>query len=91
MVGKGAGWLGERTQTVVVSAPASEGAASQPVVAAKPIVGNGFQPAQIYRSRSSGVVTIYSFFGDPHSATASAGQGSGFVVSKGGSSSRAPT
>ncbi len=84
VVGKGAGWLGERTQTVVVSAPASEGAASQPVVAAKPIVGNGFQPAQIYRSRSSGVVTIYSFFGDPHSATASAGQGSGFVVSKGG-------
>ena len=36
-----------------------------PVVAAKPIVGNGFQPAQIYRSRSAGVVTIVSYFDDP--------------------------
>jgi S1-C subfamily serine protease len=49
---------------------------------AKPALGNGFDPAEIYRRRSQGVVTIYSFF----SATASenadhAAQGSGFVVS----------
>jgi S1-C subfamily serine protease len=54
------------------------------VVAAKPLVGNGFQPAQIYRRRSNGVVTIFAFFDDPDSGGASAGQGSGFVVAKNG-------
>jgi S1-C subfamily serine protease len=83
VVGKAGGWLGGGTQTVVVPEQAPERAAA-PVVVAKPLAGNGFQPAQIYRTRSPGVVTIYAFFGDPHSATGSAGQGSGFVVSKTG-------
>jgi 2-alkenal reductase len=77
-----AGWLhaGE-TKTVVVRAPApTAGAAAAPVVAAKPLVGNGFQPAQIYRARSAGVVTVVAYFDD----AGQAGQGSGFVVSKRG-------
>jgi S1-C subfamily serine protease len=51
---------------------------------AKPLLGNGFQPAQIYRRRAAGVVTIISYFDSPSAPDASAGQGSGFVVSAGG-------
>jgi 2-alkenal reductase len=80
-VTKAAGWLHSGgTKTVVVREPAPGGEAA-PVVAATPLVGNGFQPAQIYRRRASGVVTIISFFSSPEG---SAGQGSGFVVSKRG-------
>jgi 2-alkenal reductase len=48
---------------------------------ARPLLGNGFEPARIYAARSSGVVTVYAFFddGDDHAA-----QGSGFVVSERG-------
>ncbi len=63
----------------VVLTTESDGEAAAPA-AAKPLLGNGFDPAGIYRRRSQGVVTIYSFFqaagGDNHAA-----QGSGFVVS----------
>src|SRR5919198_2033548 len=80
-VGKAAGWLQSGgTKTVVVREPAPGGEAA-PVVAPRPLVGNGFQPAQIYRRRATGVVTIISFFSSPDG---SAGQGSGFVVSKRG-------
>jgi S1-C subfamily serine protease len=86
VVAKATGWLNGRTttKTVVVRQPADGSGVGGPVVAAKPIVGNGFQPAQIYRSRSAGVVTIVSYFDDPSSPSASAGQGSGFVVSTDG-------
>jgi 2-alkenal reductase len=85
VVAKAAGWLdGGTTKTVVVRQGPAPSGVSGPVVAAKPIVGNGFQPAQIYRSRSAGVVTIVSYFDDPSAPTASAGQGSGFVVSDDG-------
>jgi 2-alkenal reductase len=82
-VAAAAGWLhSSSTKTVVVRAPApSAGDTGAPVVAAKPLLGNGFQPAQIFRTRAAGVVTIISYFDGP---TASAGQGSGFVVSSGG-------
>src|SRR3954471_12928876 len=52
-VGFAGGWLhGASTKTVVVRAPApTAGDAAAPVVAAKPLLGNGFQPAQIYRAR----------------------------------------
>ena len=82
-VGRAAGWLGSRTTTFVVPAvPAGTGVAA-PVVVAKPLAGNGFAPAQIYRARSAGVVTIVSYF--PGSkGTLTAGQGSGFVVSRSG-------
>ena len=81
VVGKAAGWLGgATTKTVVVTQPARGGDAA-PVVVAKPLTGNGFAPAQIFRSRSAGVVTIVSYFNSGNVPDASAGQGSGFVVS----------
>jgi S1-C subfamily serine protease len=84
VVADAAGWLGAERQTLIVRSPIEDRGSAAPVVAAKPLVGNGFAPAQIYRTRSAGVVTIFSFFDDPHSAPAGAGQGSGFVVSKDG-------
>jgi 2-alkenal reductase len=83
VVAAAAGWLHSgSTKTVVVPAPAaSAGDANAPVVVAKPLLGNGFQPAQIFRTRAAGVVTIISYFDGP---SASAGQGSGFVVSPDG-------
>jgi len=73
------------TKTVLVPQPApSVGDAAAPVIVAKPLAGNGFQPAQIYRRRSAGVVTIVSYFGAAGSRNASAGQGSGFVVDASG-------
>jgi len=82
VVAKAAGELGHKTTTVVVNEPPVGAAA--PVVVAKPLAGNGFAPAQIYRTRSAGVVTIYSYFDSPTSPAASAGQGSGFVVAPNG-------
>jgi S1-C subfamily serine protease len=86
VVAAAAGWLhGSSTKTVVVRAPAvSTGDATAPVVAAKPLLGNGFQPAQIYRTRAAGVVTIVSYFDAASLPDARAGQGSGFVVSPDG-------
>ena len=82
-VASAAGWLhSSSTKTVVVRTPAaSAGDANAPVVVAKPLLGNGFQPAQIFRTRAAGVVTIISYFDGP---VASGGQGSGFVVSPDG-------
>jgi S1-C subfamily serine protease len=54
-----------------------------PASAAKPLLGNGFEPAAIYQSRSGGVVTVYAYF-DEEPASEHAAQGSGFVVSKSG-------
>ena len=77
-----AAWAGgflHDDRTVVVREQVTAGDAGTPVIVAKPIAGNGFQPAQIFARRAPGVVTIVSYFGGA-SATA-AGQGSGFVVS----------
>ena len=86
VVASASGWLHKgSTKTVIVRAPApSAGDAAAPVVAAKPLLGNGFQPAQIYRTRAAGVVTIISYFDDANLPDARAGQGSGFVVSADG-------
>ncbi len=83
-IAKGAGWLGARSTTVVMPATPAEAGQPAPIVVAKPLVGNGFEPARIYRDRSAGVVTIVSYFDSPTSAAAQAGQGSGFVVSRDG-------
>jgi 2-alkenal reductase len=73
--------LGDDGDTVVLPTTGDDGATASP--AARPELGNDFDPAQIYRRRSPGVVTIYSIFderptseNDEHAA-----QGSGFVVS----------
>jgi S1-C subfamily serine protease len=50
---------------------------------AKPLLGNGFDPAAIHRARSAGVVTVYAHF-DTRPADEHLAQGSGFVVSKRG-------
>jgi S1-C subfamily serine protease len=81
-IGAAAGWIGGRhSRTLVIEKTLPQPAsANVPAVqpAARPLVGNGFDPAAIYSSRSAGVVTIYSYFGG-HAA-----QGSGFVVSRDG-------
>ena len=85
VVAKAAGWLHTGTkQTVVVRQPAQSATDGAPVIAAKPLVGNGFQPAQLYKQRAAGVVTIISYFDSANVADARAGQGSGFVVADDG-------
>jgi S1-C subfamily serine protease len=54
-----------------------------PATSSKPLLGNDFDPAAIYRSRTSGVVTVYSFF-DKAPPDEHAAQGSGFVISNRG-------
>src|SRR5438552_203154 len=83
-IARGVGWVGgSTTQTLVVPpAPQPRVVSEQAILrsAGKPLPGNGFDPARLYRERASGVVTIYAFFGNERVAT-SASQGSGFVVS----------
>jgi 2-alkenal reductase len=84
VVGKAAGWLHGNSTTVVVQQRSGDVGTAAPIVAAKPLTGNGFQPAQIYRTRAAGVVTIISYFDSPSAPDTNAGQGSGFVVSRAG-------
>jgi S1-C subfamily serine protease len=82
VLGKATGWLaGGSVKTVVVRQSVPATGESAPVLVAKPLVGNGFEPAQIYARRSAGVVTVISTFDSPNLPAASVGQGSGFVVS----------
>jgi len=75
------------TETVFVSGSGAalpvEREIARPDSTAKPLAGNGFDPASIYQSRSGGVVTIYAQF-DDRPAAEHAAQGSGFVVSREG-------
>jgi 2-alkenal reductase len=83
-IGRSAGWIGNgSTDTVFVPPPSVPRAVSAQTIlrsAAKPLPGNGFDPARLYQRRAAGVVTIFAFFGDQRVAT-QAQQGSGFVVS----------
>src|SRR6187401_562070 len=81
VVGSLAGWLSDdgATRTVVVPTVATDTGPRGADSVAVPLVGNGFDPARIYASRSRGVVTIYSYFADGQRS-----QGSGFVVSAAG-------
>ena len=76
VIGSAAGWLGGESgvRTVVVPTVPTGADASAP--SAAPLLGNRFDPARIYASRSEGVVTIYSYFPNGQRA-----QGSGFIVS----------
>jgi S1-C subfamily serine protease len=83
-IGKGAGWFGENTKTVVVNAGTSAPPVSLPANASSnvgPLSGKGFDPQQIFAKRSPGVVTIFAYFGDPASGNTEVSQGSGFVIS----------
>jgi len=79
VVGAATGWIDgdDDVRTVVLPTVPTESGAAEP--AAAPLIGNGFDPARIYASRSEGVVTIYSYFGNGQRA-----QGSGFIVSEAG-------
>jgi S1-C subfamily serine protease len=81
-LGKAAGVIDEGgTETVFLSGDESalgpDGTGSAEPTA-RPLTGNGFDPARIYAARSAGVVTVYSYF---DSLEQHASQGSGFVVS----------
>jgi S1-C subfamily serine protease len=80
-ISRGAGWIGPRsTKTVVLrEGEGSAPAAVRTVVAALP--AGRFDPARLYRNRSAGVVTIFSYFGASSDPAATVAQGSGFVVS----------
>jgi S1-C subfamily serine protease len=91
IVAKAAGWVDAEgaTRTVVLTnADGATLAANESIdenAEAKPLPGNDFDPARIYRERAAGVVTIYALFGPTNSVTASdQAQGSGFVVSSDG-------
>ena len=78
-IGKATGWVGDgSTTTIFRAAPITQSPAAPVAVGstAKPLAGNGFNPARIYAKRSAGVVTIISAFSGDQGA-----QGSGFVVS----------
>ena len=84
VVATSSGWIGDDdgVRTVVLPRVVTDttgNASTSAGSTAVPLTGNGFDPARIYAARSSGVVTIYSYFsgGDP-------AQGSGFVVSRQG-------
>ncbi len=81
LIAAGCGGGGDDNSGTSASAPT----ATQVVVQSS---GDGFNPAQIYKDVSPGVVTITSVFNSSGSdilgSGASAGQGSGFVVDKDG-------
>jgi 2-alkenal reductase len=83
-VAKATGWFGDaETDTIVLTQAAPSAAANRVApTAGKPLAGNDFDPAEIYRERATGVVTIISLFGA--SAAGDAAQGSGFAVSRDG-------
>jgi 2-alkenal reductase len=79
VVGKATGLLDEnRTETIFVPAQTPDlGIDGTAAPAARPLVGNRFEPATIYSARSAGVVTVYAYYDSLEADS----QGSGFVVS----------
>jgi S1-C subfamily serine protease len=77
------GLAGGDTSTVYVpTSRAPVSGSTEPVsAAARPLLGNGFDPSRIYAARSAGVVTVFAYF---DSTERHAAQGSGFVVSESG-------
>jgi S1-C subfamily serine protease len=90
VIGKVTGWADGGAETVLVPVRSGGGDTGQGVNApsptgsgARPLTGNGFEPARIYRARSNGVVTIYALFGT-QDGSGGTSQGTGFVVSQQG-------
>jgi len=87
LVAKATGFVSDPGETVVVRSPSPSvaGADGGSPATSKPLAGNGFEPAVIYRERSPGVVTIFAEFGEGTGGNPeSQAQGSGFVVSNDG-------
>jgi S1-C subfamily serine protease len=93
LIGKATGWTDGDSETVFVPVRSGQGnedgqgvsSTEPPESDAKPLTGNGFDPARIYEARSGGVVTIYALFGTHvEDGTGEAAQGSGLVVSPDG-------
>jgi 2-alkenal reductase len=84
-VAKATGWFGDgETDTIVLTQAGPAQAVNEVDESAtgKPLAGNDFDPAQIYRERAAGVVTIVALFGaHAQDGQGEAAQGSGFVVS----------
>jgi len=87
-IAKSTGWFGDgHTDTIVLTqaAPSSVANRVDEDETGKPLAGNGFDPAAIFRARATGVVTIVALFGSQtQNGSGNAAQGSGFVVSKQG-------
>jgi S1-C subfamily serine protease len=81
------GLLDGGTETVYVGGSGAalpvERELAAPNGTAKPLLGNSFDPAAVYQSRSGGVVTVYAYF-DDRPPSEHAAQGSGFVISREG-------
>ena len=87
-VGKATGWLDDDGETYVVREANGASAVAQistgtDGAAGKPLPGNDFDPATIYRERAEGVVTVIAIFREGD-APGNEAQGSGFVVSEDG-------
>ncbi len=76
---------GSSTSTVFVAGSSAALPVERKVTetSARPLLGNGFDPAAIYRARTAGVVTVYAHF-DDRPPDQHAAQGSGFVISRRG-------
>ena len=86
-VGKATGWLDDG-ETYVVRQSDGDGSVTQisagsEGAAGRPLPGNDFDPATIYRERAEGVVTVLAIFREGDSPGGEA-QGSGFIVSDDG-------
>jgi S1-C subfamily serine protease len=82
LVGNATGLLeGDDTTVYVPTATPAPATGGEAQAAARPLLGNGFDPAAIYAKRVPGVVTIYSVFGVGQNHPTASAQGAGFVVS----------
>ncbi|MBA2360606.1 MAG: trypsin-like peptidase domain-containing protein [Actinobacteria bacterium] len=80
------GLIGGRSETVFISGSGAALPVEREIEApstARPLLGNGFDPAEIFSRRSRGVVTVYAYF-DGRPPAQHAAQGSGFLVSREG-------
>ena len=77
LVAAALGWVGEDDAGTAVVEFREVAGGDVPV--ARPVTGNGFDPAAVYAASSPGVVTVYALFSTHPNGGAS--QGSGFVVS----------
>jgi 2-alkenal reductase len=87
LVAQATGFADHSGETVVVRGSGGSGStgSAESTATSKPLAGNDFDPSEIYRERSPGVVTIIAEFGDgPSGNPESQAQGSGFVASDDG-------